>query len=65
MARARGAPEEKTTSASLWAKAFQKDAEWNEEDFLTVVFWAKQLAAFVAAVLVGILGITGPPGFVA
>mmetsp|Transcript_34609 Transcript_34609/g.89746 ORF Transcript_34609/g.89746 Transcript_34609/m.89746 type:complete len:123 (-) Transcript_34609:304-672(-) len=53
----------KSEAPSLFAKAFQREAEWDKDDFLTVMFWVKLAVVFVASVVVGSLGITGPLGF--
>lgn len=54
---------EKTTKpneVSVWSKAFTSNSEWpDKEEFLDVIYWARQAIGVILGILWGLLSIKG------
>jgi len=46
----------------VWRRAWVRDAEWTEDEFKELAFWAKQVLALVAGCAVGAAGVVGGLG---
>ncbi|XP_019870284.1 respirasome Complex Assembly Factor 1 [Aethina tumida] len=50
----------KTSTASVWSRAFTSNSEWpDKEEFLDVIYWARQAIGIILGVFWGFLPLKG------